>query len=321
MDTLEIFVLTALALLATAAVVTFAAKLAERKNPPIGRFLHVDGVDLHYVESGAGEPVVWFHGNVSMVQDFLTSGITEGLARRGRYRVIAFDRPGYGYTTRPRNKSWTAAEQADLIAGALRQLDVSSATVVGHSWGTLVATALAQKHPTLVRSLVLLGGYYFPQFRLDVLMVKPLAWPVIGDIFRYTISPIFGVLTMPLLMRAMFGPPRVPERFKQGFPTSLTLRPWQLRASAEEGATMNEQVATLRGGYDKLIMSTAILAGGADRIVFPTKQSGELAKVTPNCTLQIVPGVGHMIHHEAGDDVIEAIEASFRSRTSEMACS
>ena len=46
------------------------AKEAERRNPPKGRFLEIDGVRLHYVERGKGEPLVLLHGNGSMIQDF-----------------------------------------------------------------------------------------------------------------------------------------------------------------------------------------------------------------------------------------------------------
>src|SRR4051812_27153172 len=73
---------------------------AERNYPPIGRFLDVDGVRLHYVEQGRGAPVVLIHGNGTMLQDYTTSGLIERLA--GRHRVIVFDRPGYGYSSRPR---------------------------------------------------------------------------------------------------------------------------------------------------------------------------------------------------------------------------
>lgn len=47
------------------------AKKAERRNPPMGRFITVDGVRLHYVERGTGSPLVLLHGNGSMVQDFV----------------------------------------------------------------------------------------------------------------------------------------------------------------------------------------------------------------------------------------------------------
>jgi len=64
---------------------------AEHQHPAIGRFLDVDGVRLHYLEQGQGEPVVLIHGNGTMIQDFTVSGLVDRLA--DRYRVIVIDRP------------------------------------------------------------------------------------------------------------------------------------------------------------------------------------------------------------------------------------
>src|SRR6185369_14137790 len=128
-------------LAAVALVNRYLANKAERDNPPAGRFLKINGVRLHYVERGAGDPVVLLHGNGSMIQDFESSGLVDLLAKD--HRVIVFDRPGFGHSDRPRNVVWTPDAQAELIKQALTKLNVSNATVLGHSWGASVAVALA----------------------------------------------------------------------------------------------------------------------------------------------------------------------------------
>jgi pimeloyl-ACP methyl ester carboxylesterase len=70
--------------------------------------------------------------------------------------------------------------QAHLISRALQQLGIEQPVVVGHSWGTMVAIALALEQPEYVRSLLLLAGYYYPTPRLDVVLFWPPALPVIG---------------------------------------------------------------------------------------------------------------------------------------------
>ena len=201
------------AILAVLAALNYtAARWAERRNPPKGAFLEVDGVRLHYSDRGSGRPVVLVHGNAVTGDDYNTSGVAERLL--GTCRVVIFDRPGYGYSERPRWRPWAAFEQAELLHNALKQLWVERPVVVGHSWGTLVTLALAIRHPADTAGLVLLSGYYFPTFRLDALMVAPGATPVLGDILRYTISPIFGRLTMPLTKLAMFAPAPITARFK-----------------------------------------------------------------------------------------------------------
>ena len=78
------------ALAASAILNRVLAKKAERRNPPMGRFITVDGVRLHYVERGTGSSLVLLHGNGSMIQDFESSGLIDLAAKK--YRVIAFDR-------------------------------------------------------------------------------------------------------------------------------------------------------------------------------------------------------------------------------------
>jgi len=91
----------AIAALAAIAVVNrHLAKKAEHDNPPAGSFLELNGVRLHYVERGSGEPLVLLHGNGSMIQDFESSGLIDLAAKN--YRVIVFDRPGFGHSDRPR---------------------------------------------------------------------------------------------------------------------------------------------------------------------------------------------------------------------------
>ncbi|MHB2206575.1 alpha/beta fold hydrolase [Methylobacterium sp. CM6257] len=109
---------------ATALTVRARARAAEVAAPPIGRFVEVDGVRLHYVECGRGEPLVLLHGNGMMIQDFLSSGFLALAAKH--YRVIMSDRPGYGYSYRPRTTIWTPVAQADLLHAALARIGVTA---------------------------------------------------------------------------------------------------------------------------------------------------------------------------------------------------
>jgi len=295
----ELFSLVVWIILITAVlalVVYLAAKAVEHRNPPIGKFLEIDGTRLHYFERGSGLPVVFLHGNATMLQDFTLSEAFTSTAKQNR--AIAFDRPGFGYSTRPGARSWTAFEQADVLAGALRRLNCGPAKVVGHSWGTLVAVALAERHPALVHSLVLLSGYFYPTPRFDAVLASMGSVPVVGDILRYTLTPLVGLLMLPVTLRAMFSPCPVSERFGREFPRLMMLRPWQLRASLGDGAVMRQAAATLQPGYGALQMPTLIAAGDEDRVV-DHSHSEKLHQEVHASQLQIIPRVGHMVQHSA----------------------
>jgi pimeloyl-ACP methyl ester carboxylesterase len=283
-----------------ALLIYVAAKVVERRNPPVGKFLEIEGTRLHYFERGSGLPVVFLHGNATMLQDFLLS---EAFATAAKQKhAIAFDRPGFGYSTRPRGRSWTATEQANVIAAALRRLNLGPVALVGHSWGTLVAVALAERHPALVRSLVLLSGYYYPTPRFDAALAVVGAMPVIGDILRYTLTPLVGLVMLPFTLRLMFSPCPVVERFRREFPRLMMLRPWQLRASLGDGAVMLRSAAALQPGYGRLQVPTFIAAGGDDRIV-DHWHSDKLHQHVHASRLEILHGIGHMVQHSAADEV------------------
>jgi hypothetical protein len=90
---------------------------------------------------------------------------------------------------------------------------------------------------------------------------------VIGDILRYTLTPLMGLLMLPVTLRVMFAPCAVPELFGREFPRLMMLRPWQLRASLGDGAMMLQATAELQKGYSILQVPTFIAAGGDDRVV------------------------------------------------------
>lgn len=282
---------------------------AERETPPIGRFLTVDGVRLHYIERGTGDPVVLIHGNGTMIQDFTVSGLVDRLARS--HRVIVIDRPGYGYSTRPRGL-WTPRAHARLFRGALERLGVEGATVMGHSWGTLVAVALALESPDLVRSLVLASGYYYPTLRADTFLFSPPAIPVVGDAMRHTISPLVARAILPGLVKQMFAPADVPPRFDELFPKEMMLRPVQLRAAAEDAALMTPTVIELQEHYRELGMPVTIITGADDQIADVGRQSARLHRELPHSEFITLPGLGHMVHHLAPDAVSQAIERAAR---------
>lgn len=310
------FLAAGVALAGAALFVRQRTREAERDNPPQGKFVEVDGIRLHYVERGQGQPLVLLHGDGSLIRDFELSGLIDLAAQK--YRVIAFDRPGYGYSERPRTTVWTPQAQAELLHHALHRLGVEKPILVGHSWGTLVAIALALQSPDYVKSLVLLSGYYYPTARLDVPLLSPPAIPLIGDLLRYTISPLIGRMIWPLMKRRIFGPAPVSKRFADNFPVWMTLRPSQLRATAADAALMIPAAYSLRHRYRELKVPVVIMVGDSDMHANMHVHSESLHHEIPHSTLHVIRGAGHMIHHLAPQEVMQAIEQAAQAASVEV---
>jgi pimeloyl-ACP methyl ester carboxylesterase len=280
--------------------------IARWRNPPIGEFLDVDGVRLHFIMRGNPDapPLVMFHGNGTVLQDFTISGMVDAAAEK--FRVICFDRPGFGHSSRPRTFIWSPERQAELFCAALARLGIQRTLVLGHSWGTLVALAMAaSRDGKRVKGLVLVSGYYFPTWRFDVWFASIAAIPVIGDALRYTISPISSWLGLPLFAKKAFAPKSVPEIVKKEYPRLMLIRPRQLRAVAEDSAFMLPSAATLTMSYRRLKCPTAIIAGRDDKIV-DSEQALRLQKAMPHASVTIVPDAGHMVHYFVSDEIVKS---------------
>ena len=302
-------VITAAALVSaatTALWVEMQARRAERDHPPTGEIMDIDGVQLHYADRGEGPPVVLIHGNTVTHADFLASGLMDRLARN--HRVIAFDRPGFGHSSRPRDRLWTPSAQADLLRAALQRLGVERPVVVGHSMGTMVAVAMALSYPENVHSLVLVGGYFFPSFRVDAFLTAPVALPVLGDVMRYTVTAVSGRLMLKKMAQSMFAPRELPDNFFPVISREMMLRPVQLRANAEDAAFMVPAANTMSKRYGELILPVTIVAGEDDLVVDPQAHSARLHHELPHSELHLMSQTGHMAHYAALDIVANAID-------------
>jgi pimeloyl-ACP methyl ester carboxylesterase len=278
---------------------------AEARYPPAGDFVTVDGVRLHYVRQGEGSTVVLIHGDGGSIYDW-TMSVFDTLAQP--YDMIAFDRPGLGYSERPPDGA-SPFVQARLLHDATKALDVTSPLLVGHSRGGNVALAYALTYPDEISGVVTLaaapyGGTVAWHNRL-------LTLPILGPLLAHTVYVPFGRPTVEAGLNVAFSPDAtVPQAYLEVY-AAYELRPKQLLAHAEDqvyGAPITQAMAER---YDELDVPLVIVHGTADRNV-PVEQARHLHQVTPQSTLIEVPGAGHELMFLHQETVLEAIRYILR---------
>ncbi|GAB90901.1 alpha/beta fold hydrolase [Gordonia rhizosphera] len=127
------------------------------REPP-GRIVEVDGLRLHVVEDGAGPPLVLLAALGSNWFD-----LDPLVARlRGSWRVIRYDRPGYGFSERPGQAFIpTLDAEVERIRAVIDELGVAErVTVAAHSMASLYAEAFARRYPDRIAGVVMLDGSY-----------------------------------------------------------------------------------------------------------------------------------------------------------------
>ena len=280
------------------------ARRAEKLVPPVGRFVTIDGVRLHYLDEGAGPPIFMLHGLASQLQSF-TFALSGRL--RESYRLIMVDRPGSGYSALA--PAATLKEQARIVAGFMTELGIDRALVVGHSLGGALALALAVDHPERVAGLALIAPATQAQGEVPPAL-KPLA--IRSDPVRYLVG---WLLAVPMSMRnrdqvlrALFGPDRVPDDFGTRGGALLATRPWTYRAACRDLVEAGGEFGAYAARHGEIRVPVGVLFGDGDHILDPRVHGEGLRRQLPDVDLQLLPGGGHMIPLVRGGETAAFIE-------------
>lgn len=280
----------------------YAVRQAEARVPPIGQFIAVNGLRVHYVRRGTGQPVVFLHGNDGQLQDF-TLSVLDQAARD--YQAIAFDRPGHGYSERPVDGVATLEVQARLLHGALQALGLERPILVGHSWSGALVLKYAVSYPGAVAGLVVVSGYVYRQRGASLPGVLA-TLPLLGNLWRHTLGvPITQRLVLKGL-RTAFAPDTPPPAFV-AVVRALAPRPRQLKATAEDLRSLNSALSTLCPSYGTIRVPVVIVTGDADRVVPPERHAYPLHQVIAHSRLIVAPNTGHMVQFSRPEAIMRAL--------------
>jgi len=294
-------------LAAISAIITLAINY---RFPPEGSFLAVDGGKLHLVDHVACErpkaDVLLIHGASASLADQLVA-LSNSLSPR--YRIVAIDRPGLGWSDRP-GKAGDACllRQARMIVEAARQIGVARAVVIGHSLGAAVAGALAVERPEFVRGIVFVAPASHPWPGGVAWYYRLVATPIIGRLFAVLIAPIAGAFLLAPGVRSVFHPQAPPRDYIGRSAAWRAVTPLRFEASSQDVAALHANVAKLSRCYSEIRAPSFIITGDRDGTVRPSIHSEGLARDIPGAKLVVLPGVGHMPHHVRPDTVLSAVD-------------
>ncbi|WP_336487169.1 alpha/beta hydrolase [Methylobacterium nigriterrae] len=297
------------AVLGAGALATLVIALrVEAEYPPAGPFAEVAGGRLATIEAGphqgARATVVLLHGASANASDPM-EGVGRTLAARG-FRVIAFDRPGFGWSDRLGGAEAAApALQGEAIAQALERLGIGPAIVLGHSWAGALALRIALDHPERVAGLVLVSPVARPfpprgeaPWYLRLALQPPVAW-----LLSRTLGPPVGLAYLDRAARTVFAPQPVSAGYLERSRAALVLRPATLLANVQDLVGLPAALAEQSPRYASLRVPAVIVAGEADPIVRTDFQARPLAEAIPGARLVALPGIGHMVHYVAAAEL------------------
>jgi pimeloyl-ACP methyl ester carboxylesterase len=273
------------------------------------------GHRVFYREQGAGEPVLLLHGFPTSSWDW--RHVWDELARR--YRVIAFDYIGFGFSDKPSEGPYSIFAYADQAEALLGRLGVTRAHILAHDLGDTVAQELIARDgerrngrggPAALASVCMLNGGIFPETHRPQLVQKLLDSPIGPVIARVNNRKRFGNS-----LAAVFGPHTQPSAAELdgfwecvSFANGLRNAHLIIRYMRERRRYRERWVTPLVHG----LVPFAVINGHRDPV------SGKhmidwLRQLRPTADVYDLPEIGHYPQTEAPAEVLRAY-AEFRAK-------
>lgn len=259
---------------------------------------------LHYLESGAGAPVVFLHG-------YLMGGrLWDPVVRRleGQFRCLVPELP-FGAHPAPMRPGadLTPAGLGRLVADFLDALDLSDVTLVGNDSGAAVAQVVAARHAERLGGLVLATGDAFDNFP-----PKPFR-PLIAAARAGALTPLLAVLKA---RPARSLPMAYGWLTYRDLPHDL-IDQWVAAYFADKGVQRDLRRLTAALGDDDFMnqiaaelasfTKPALLAWAADDKFFPAEHACRLAAILPDAEVELIPGSRTWIMRDQPERAAELI--------------
>jgi haloalkane dehalogenase len=260
-----------------------------------------DGLRMHYVDEGAGDPVLLLHGEPTW--SFLWRRVIPRIVAAGG-RAIAPDLLGFGRSDKPTDPGWyTYDRHVASVAGLVDALDLRRLTLVVHDWGGPVGLRIAVEHGERVDRLVVLDTGIWAGRAPSETWLR----------FRAAVRHVGGALDIGRLVaagtahgladevRAAYDAPFPTPESKTGalaFPELVPTEPEHPSAAA-----MNRVRDALRSWR-----KPALVLWGAEDVVLPPQIAERLVELIPGAQgPQLVAGASHFVQEDAPEEVAAAI--------------
>ncbi|OJZ74183.1 haloalkane dehalogenase [Mycobacterium paraffinicum] len=260
---------------------------------------------VHYIDEGAGPPLVLWHGNPTW--SFLYRNIVLGL--RDRFRCIAPDYLGFGLSDRPAGFGYTIEEHAGVLGEFVDHLELENYLTMGQDWGGPISMAVATERAERVRGVILGNTWFWPA---DVFTTKVFSRVMSSPPLQYAI------------LRRNFFVERLIPAGTQRRPSDAVMehyRAVQPSPEARRGvAEMPKQILAAepllarlaRDVPAKLGAKPALFVWGMKDFAFrPGPTLPRMRATFPDHVLVELPNAKHFIQEDAPEEIAEAIVERF----------
>lgn len=272
-------------------------------------YYSINGVDLHFVDEGSGEPVVMVHGDPTW--GYLYRHFIPPLSQH--YRCVVPDLMGMGKSAIPQERALYRLQQhrANLEA-LLLHLDLRDITLVLHDWGGPVGLGAATLHPERIKRLVLMNTWAFAPWPAGSL-------PRLLELIRSARGEAFVLQKNGYLEPALRGTTFHAEKLTQSvmeaylapFPTPesrLAMLCWSQDIPVQETDVSYAEMKRIEAGLPEFSRIPILLVWGMRDPVLSTPVLRRWQQLYPQSTTLELEDAGHFLQEDAPERIVQYIE-------------
>lgn len=270
-------------------------------NRTASRFVRAAGLNWHVQELGQGEPMLLVHGTGASTHSW--RDLAPRLAQR--YRVIAPDLPGHGFTRCADPERLSLPGMAKALGALLEALRVAPVWAVGHSAGAAILVRMALDGTLRPRRIISLNGALLPLGGLRSPLFAPLARlfvsnPVMPRLFAWQASQPAAFARMMDQTGSRLDARGI-ELYQR-----LATRPAHVGAALDMMARWD--VRPLERQLPQLPLPLTLVSGGRDGMI-PPAHADDVRRLLPTADSVTFEDLGHLAHEEQPERVAAFIES------------
>jgi cis-3-alkyl-4-acyloxetan-2-one decarboxylase len=290
--------------------------------PFAAHFTTAPGFRMHYVDEGAGEPIILIHGEPTW--SYLYRNFVPPLSKR--FRVVAPDNMGFGKSASPADAEYTLPRHAGNLSALIEELDLRDITLVMQDWGGPIGTVLASRHPDRIKRFVAMNTIFGTDRNVREERLTPWFAAIKEMEEAGQLEAVFGnlrhlvgaIMMMLGIQRREVVTDTWLRAYAAAFPTLEESR--GAIAFPLEGLHLERIRDSMLAALPALFKLGAagvpamMIEGMQDRAIWPHVAIAGFRAFFPKGTVHQLHAAGHFIQEDAPETVIPLIE-EFCSRT------
>ena len=281
--------------------------------PFTSHYFDLKSFNLHYLDEGEGEVLLFLHGNPTW--SFYYRSLIKNF--KDRYRCVAPDHIGCGFSDKPQDYNYTLATHVDNLEKLVDFLDLKNITLVVHDWGGSIGMGLAVRKPELIKRLVIFNTAAFLSSDIP-LRINLCRIPLLGTIAIRNLNLfVRGVLRFGLIRRK-----QLTENIRDGylapydsFENRIANLKFVQDIPIDASAPSYSVVKDIENNLNHFQGLPILILWGIEDFCFNIKFLNKWREIFPLAEVHEVLNAGHLVVEDATDEIIPLMEEFLKNKT------